>query len=105
MSAAIPALLAELRTATAALVIAHERGQREDVEREFAEAQRTLDALAPLLSIAAPAPKVLSFVPPPVKAGKTCPACGEKLTLLPSAGFGTRVSQLCGACGHDLAIA
>ena len=33
--------------------------------------------------------------------GEKCPACGETLRLVPTAGFGTKAKDICGACGYE----
>lgn len=78
----------------------------DQVRAEIERAGRTLTALGALVGLAPRVEVTEADVRAEKRgAGDACPACGEKLRLVPSAGFGTKVMNICGACGYEPAAA
>jgi predicted RNA-binding Zn-ribbon protein involved in translation (DUF1610 family) len=78
----------------------------EEVRAEVERAGRTVTALGSLVGLAPRVEITAADVRASKRgAGDKCPACGETLRLVPSAGFGMSVKQLCGACGYEPAAA
>lgn len=77
-----------------------------EVRAEIERAGRTVTALGSLAGLAPRVEVTAADVRASKRgAGGKCPACGETLRLVPSAGFGAKVADICGACGYEPAAA
>lgn len=73
---------------------------------EYDRAARAVTALGALMGIAPTVTVTAADVRPRPRGDQDrCPNCGEKLRLVPTAGFGTVSRDICGACGHEPASA
>lgn len=79
------------------------------VREEVGRAGRLVTALGALVGLAPRIEVTPAAVEVPRAGGKSvgdrCPKCGEKLRLVPTAGFGTTSRDICGVCGHEPAAA
>lgn len=99
---ALHALVVEVTSALATVETAPPADRARIVEA-MATARRGLDAIGALVGAPAAAQVVLTGadVRQAATGGGACARCGEKVAKVPSAGFGTGIRQICGACGYD----